>query len=102
MSRTTIPEWELRMLWDVVQGRYPAAREDALRRYLAEREKRKRYARVRNERDRQRRTLVGAHMPLEKAELVKFIADREDMSVTAFVNLALRQAIERSDTWRGA
>ena len=69
---------------------------------LAEREKRKRYARVRDKRDRQRRTLVGAHMPPEEAELVKFIADREDMSVTAFVNLALRQAIERSDTWRGA
>lgn len=88
------------MLNEIVDGQYPAAREEALEQYIAEREKRKRYARVRNERDRDRRTLVGAHMPLEKAEMVRFIAEKEGTSVTKFVELALRQAIERSDTGR--
>ena len=100
-GRTTIPAWEVRKLRAVADGRYPAAREKALREYLAERERRRRYGRVRNERDRERRTLVGAHMNRADAELVRFIADREGTSVTAFVKLALRQAIERSDTYRG-
>ena len=100
-GRTTIPEWEISMLRAIVDGRYPAAREEALTAYLREREKRRRYARVRDKRDRQRRTLVGAHMPLEKAEYIRFIAAQEGTSVTKFVELALRQAIERSDTYRG-
>ena len=86
----------------IVDGRFVAAREEALRAYLAERERRRRYARTRNERDRERRTLVGAHMSREKAEYIRFIAAQEGTSVTQFVNLALRQAIERSDTYRGA
>lgn len=90
------------MLRDVVDGRYPAAREDALRQYLAERERRRRYARVRDERDRDRRTLVGAHVSREKAEYIRWLANMEGTSVTKFVELALRQAIERSDTYRGA
>ena len=100
-GRTTIPAWELPMLRAIVDGRYVAAREEALRAYLHERERRRRYARVRDERDRTRRTLIGTHMPLEKAELVKIIAAQEGTSVTQFVNLALRQAIERSDTYNG-
>lgn len=101
-GRTTIPGWELPMLRDVVEGRYLAAREDALRRYVAERERRRQYAKVRDAKDRDRRTLVGAHMSKADAEIVRFIADQEGTSVTAFVKLALRQAVERSDTWRGA
>ena len=89
------------MLQAIADGRYSSARHGALERYIRERERRRRYARVRDERDRQRRTLVGAHMPLEKAEYIRFIAEQEGTSVTQFVNLALRQAIERSDTYRG-
>ena len=101
-GRTTIPGWELPMLEAIAEGRYSAARRGALERYIAERERRRRYARVRDQRDRERRTLVGAHMPLEKAEYIRFIAAQEGTSVTKFVELALRQAIERSDTYRGA
>ena len=100
-GRTTIPEWELAMLRSIAEGRYPAARHGALERYIAERERRRRYARVRNERDRERRTLVGTHVPLEKAEYIRWLANMEGVSVTQFVNLALRLAIERSDTYRG-
>ena len=100
-GRTTIPEWELAMLDDIVDGPYPAAREEALELYIAERERRKRYARVRDARDRERRTLVGAHMSKADAELVRYIAEHEGVSMTAFVRFALRQAVERSDTWRG-
>ena len=89
------------MLQAIVDGRFMAAREEALTAYLHERERRKRYARVRDAKDRQRRTLVGAHMPLEKAEYIRFIAQQEGTSVTKFVELALRLAIERSDTYRG-
>ena len=99
-GRTTIPAWELPMLRAMVDGRYVAAREEALRAYLHERERRRRYAKVRDERDRTRRTLVGAHMSKADAELVRFLADREDMSVTAFVRYALRRAMENSDTNR--
>ena len=102
MNRTTIPEWELPMLRAIVDGRFPAAREEALRAYLFERDRRRRYAKVRDERDRTRRTLVGAHMPLEKAEYIRFIAEQEGTSVTKFVELALKLAVERSDTYRGA
>ena len=101
-GRTTIPGWEIPMLQAIVDGRYVAAREEALRTYLAERERRRRYARVRDAKDRQRRTLVGAHMSKADAEFVRFIAEQEGVSMTAFVRLALRQAVERSDTWRGA
>ena len=100
-GRTTIPEWELAMLREIVDGRYPAAREEALAAYLLERDRRKRYARVRDAKDRERRTLVGAHMNRADAEFVRFIAQQEDTSVTKFVELALRLAIERSDTYRG-
>ena len=84
----------------ITDGETVQQREAALLNYLAERERRKRYARVRNARDRQRRTLVGAHIPREEAELVAWIADKEDLSTTAFVKLALHQAMERSDTYR--
>ena len=100
-NECSIPAWELRQLRAIVDGRFVAAREEALRAYLHERERRRRYARTRDERDRDRRTLVGAHVSKADAELVRFIADRECASVTAFVKLALRQAIERSDTYRG-
>lgn len=99
-GRTTIPEWELMRLRAITDGETVQQREAALLNYLAERERRKRYARVRNARDRQRRTLVGAHIPREEAELVAWLADREDLSTTAFVKLAIRQAMERSDTYR--
>ena len=100
-GRTTIPEWELRRLRAIVDGRYAAAREEALRIYLDERERRRRYARTRNERDRERRTLVGTHLSREKAEYIRWLANMEGISVTQFVNLALRQAVERSDTYKG-
>ena len=99
-GRTTIPEWELKRLRAITDGPTVQQREAALLDYLTERERRKRYARVRNARDRQRRTLVGAHIPREEAELVSWLADKEDLSTTAFVKLALRQAMERSDTYR--
>ena len=89
------------MLRAIVAGRYPAAREEALRLYLDEREKRRRYARVRDARDRERRTLVGAHMSKADAEFVRFIAEQEGVSMTAFVRYSLRQAVERSDTYNG-
>ena len=100
-GRTTIPAWEIPMLQAIADGRYSSARHGALERYIHERERRRRYARVRDAKDRERRTLVGTHMPLEKAEYIRFIAAQEGTSVTQFVNLALRQAIERSDTYRG-
>ena len=100
-GRTTIPPWELAMLRAIVDAKFPAQREEALAAYLHERDRRKRYARVRDRKDRERRTLVGTHVPLEKAEYIRFIAAQEGTSVTQFVNLALRQAIERSDTYRG-
>lgn len=99
-GRTTIPAWEGPMLRAIADGKYQAAREEALQRYIAERERRRRHAAVRNSRDAERRTLVGAHVPREEAELVAWVANREDMSVTAFVKLAIRQAVERSDTGR--
>ena len=85
------------MLRAVVDGRYPAAREEALRAYLFERERRRRYARVRDAKDRERRTLVGAHLSKADAEMIRFIANRDDLSMTAFVRHALRQAMENSD-----
>ena len=101
VGRTTIQAWELPMLRAIADGQTRADRVEALREYVLERDRRGRYARVRNRRDRERRTLVGTHMKREDAEIVRFIADREDMSVTAFVNRALRLAIEQSDTYRG-
>lgn len=98
--RTTIPAWEEPMLRTIADGKYQAAREEALQRYVAERERRRRHASIRDERDRERRTLIGAHVSREEAELVARIADREDMSTTAFVRLAIRQAMEQSETFR--
>ena len=95
-----IPAWEGLMLARVARCMTQEARERALEEYVAERERRRRHATVRDERDRERRTLVGAHVPRAEAEQVAWIADQEDMSVTAFVRLALRQAVERSDTGR--
>ena len=90
------------MLRDVVDGRLLEARVDALRRYLDERMRRRRYARVRDERDRERRTLVGTHISREDAERIRTIAELEGSSLNAFVKRAIRQAIERSGTYRGA
>lgn len=67
-------------------------REQAMAAYLQERERRRRYARVRDARDRQRRTLVGAHMPLEEAERVAHLADVAGLSVTAYVKRAIEIA----------
>lgn len=99
-GRTTIPEWELMRLRAITDGQTVQEREAALLQYLNERDRRKRYARVRDAKDRDRRTLVGAHLSRADADLVKFIADRDDMSVTAFVRHALRQAMENSETGR--
>lgn len=91
-SRTTIPEWELMHLRAIADGPTVQDREQALTLYLAERERRRRYARVRNARDSQRRTLVGAHMPLEEAERVAWLANIEGLSTTAYVKRALELA----------
>lgn len=100
-GRTTLlPSWELEALKKIVDGRYPAARVEAMADYVGERVRRRRHAAVRDPRDRERRTLVGAHVPRVQADLVAMVADREGMSVTAWVKLALRQAMERSDTYR--
>lgn len=98
--RTTIPEWELRQLRAITDAPTVQEREAALLEYLSERDRRKRYARVRNRKDRERRTLVGAHLSRADAEMVKFFADREDLSMTAFVRLALQRTMENSDTNR--
>lgn len=84
----------------ITDGPTVQEREAALLEYLREREKRRRYARVRDAKDRDRRTLVGAHLSRADAEIVKLIADRDDMSVTAFVRHALRQAMENSELGR--
>ena len=99
-GRTTIPEWELKRLRAITDGPTVQEREQAMLEYLSERDKRRRYARVRNRRDRERRTLVGAHLSRADADLVKLIADRDDLSVTAFVKHALRQAMENSELGR--
>lgn len=99
-GRTTIPAWEGPMLQAIADGKFQAARQEALQIYVAERERRRRHAAVRDDRDRERRTLVGAHVPRAEADRIAWIAEQEDMSVTAFVKLALHQAVERSDTGR--
>lgn len=76
----------------ITDGPTVQQREQALAEYLQERERRHRYARVRNSRDSQRRTLVGAHMPLEEAERVTWLATLEGMSTTAYVKRAIEQA----------
>lgn len=88
-SRTTIPEWELMRLRAITDAPTVQQREAALMDYLNERERRKRYSRVRNARDRQRRTLVGAHVPMEEAERVAILARAAGMSTTAFVKRAI-------------
>lgn len=100
-GRTTIPAWEGPMLRAIADGKYQAAREEALHLYVAERERRRRHAAIRDSRDQERRTLVGAHVPRAMAEQVAWVANQEDMSITAFVKLAIRQAVERSDTGKG-
>lgn len=100
-GRTTIGAWELAMLRAVVDGSDRDDRAEALRQYLFERDRRKRYARTRDGRDRTRRTLVGTHISRDVAERIRTIAELEGTSLNAFVKRALRQAIERSDTWRG-
>lgn len=99
-GRTTIQSWEIPMLQAIVKGETPEDRTEALKAYGYEREKRSRYARVRNARDRERRTLLGAHVPRHTAQFIAWLANREGLSTTAFVNLALKQAVERSDTYR--
>ena len=101
-GRTTIPEWELRQLRAITDAPTVQERKEALAAYLHERDRRRRYARVRDRRDRERRTLVGAHLSRADAEFIRFIAQQEGTSVTKFVELALRLAVERSDTYRGA
>lgn len=96
-----IPAWEVPMLREIAESQYFWDRQDALRRYVAERERRRRHARTRDGRDRDRRTLVGAHVSRSMADQIAWIANKEDMSVTAFVKLAIRQAVERSDTYHG-
>lgn len=91
-SRTTIPEWELKQLRAITDAPTVQEREAALLQYLAERERRKRYARVRDARDRDRRTLVGAHMRRDEAERVAILAKRAGMSVTAYIKRAIEQA----------
>lgn len=76
----------------ITDGPTVQQREQALAEYLQERERRHRYARVRNGRDSQRRTLVGAHMPMEEAERVTWLATLEGMSTTAYVRRALELA----------
>lgn len=95
-GRTTIPEWELKQLRAITDAPTVAEREQALAAYRTERERRLRYARVRDAGDRQRRTLVGAHMPLEEAERVAHLADIAGMSVTAYVKRAIREAGRRT------
>ena len=99
-DRPMIPAWEIPMLKAIANGRYPAARFGALEAYVKERDRRRRHAAVRDRKDRERRTLIGAHVSRSKAELIRWIADQEGVSVTHFVNAAIRQAIERSDTYR--
>lgn len=95
-GRTTIPNWELKRLGAVVEAKSQNERAEALRRYFDERQIRKRYARVRDSRDRKRRTLVGAHVSQEWAYIVQRAADARGMSVTAYVKRALERAV-RSD-----
>lgn len=96
-----IPDWEIPMLHAIADGRDHAARFESMGRYIAERVRRGRHAAVRDRKDRERRTLVGAHMSKADAAQIAWIADQEGTSVTAFVKLALKQAMERSDTFRG-
>lgn len=84
------------MLREIAEGRYPAAREDALQRYVAERERRGRYAAVRNRKDRERRTLLGAHVPQELAYIAGKCAMAEGLSVTAYVRRAVERAMEET------
>lgn len=88
------------MLRAIADGQYPAARIEALETYMKERNRRRRHAAVRDARDRERRTLVGAHVSRAKAEQIQWIANQEGVSVTHFVNAAIRQAVERSDSYR--
>lgn len=101
-GRPIIPAWEIPMLKAIADGPDQDARRDALFQYVKERDRRRRHARVRDARDRERRTLVGAHVSRAKADVIAWIAAQEGVSVTAFVNRAIRQAVEQSDTFRAA
>ncbi|MDE6591041.1 MAG: hypothetical protein K2K53_12020 [Oscillospiraceae bacterium] len=99
-----IPAWEEPMLREIAEARYSAAREEALQRYITERERRRRHARTRDSRDKERRTLVGAHVPREQAYMVAKMAEAKGMSVTAFVKQAVFQAAReaQAEADRGA
>lgn len=88
-----IPAWEEAMLREVVVSRYPAAREEALRAYIEERERRRRHAATRDKRDAQRRTLVGAHVSRELANQVAAAAADRGISVTALVKRAVLREV---------
>lgn len=88
-SRTTFAPWELPHLKAIIDGQTREARVAAMHKYAAEMEVRRRYARVRDQRDRKRRTLVGAHMPQEQAYMVAKLAEAQGLSVTAYVKRAL-------------
>ena len=92
------------MLREIAEARYSAAREEALQRYITERERRRRHARTRDSRDKERRTLVGAHVPREQAYMVAKMAEAKGMSVTAFVKQAVFQAAReaQAEADRGA
>lgn len=90
-----IPAWEIPMLQEISAGRYPAAREEALRAYIIQRAKRKRYAAVRDQRDRERRTLLGAHVNMAKAHIIHRLADLQGVSITAWVLDALERKAQR-------
>lgn len=101
-ERPILPAWEIPMLKAIADGEDTDARRQALFLYIQERDRRRRHARVRDARDRERRTLVGAHVSRAKADVIAWIAAQEGQSVTAFVNRAIRQAVEQSDTYREA
>lgn len=94
-SRTTIAPWEMTHLRAIIDGQTRQDRVNAMRKYAAEMEIRRRYARVRDRQDQKRRTLVGAHMPREHAYMVAKLAEAQGMSVTAYVKRALDQAARR-------
>lgn len=92
-----IPAWEIPLLREIVDGRYPAARIAALERYTTERERRRRHAAVRDSRDPERRTLVGAHVPRRIADQVAVMAELEGTSVTAWVREAIQRKAREAD-----
>lgn len=80
------------MLERIARCMTPAAREQALSDYIEARALRRKYARTRDGRDKDRRTLVGAHVSRTEAQAIAEMAANHDMSVTAYVRHALRVA----------